>query len=165
MAGESGYEYRILAVLEATEGNPRPGFADLGWHRGRTPDDAIEEAVKKEGMPREDRGRCVAVASRWWIERDVRRRLEPHFDVLPISDGKPQGAGPVPEPSNGAGDDLDPRLDAEHPCEEDGCAHLPADHGSNGVGMCRVEGCPCGGYRPQPSGPIPAADPPEPDPS
>lgn len=82
-----------------------------------------------------------------------------HFNDVPIVPttgfmiGEPEDPAPPPAPPAGSGDDdpdLDPRLDQTFPCETDGCGHLPADHGAKGLGICRVEDCPCGGYLPAP---------------
>jgi hypothetical protein len=141
MAGESGYEYRILQVLEALEDvQPNGDFRDLGWHKARNPDDAIEAAAKEHGL---EPTRCVAVAGRWWIEREVGKELQPVYQVTPVSDVKPK-----PEPEPGPGE-----LDPSARCATEGCGHLPGDHGAEGKGMCRVDGCPCGGYKdPGPQG-------------
>lgn len=142
---ESGYVYRVLALT-------RHGvFADLGEHRGRTPDAAIELAVEENGMPDEPGGVAAAVAGRHWNERHARKRMVPEWTIEPM-EGESGGVHPdLPPP---AGDDLAPGIDPEHACErvEDGqpCEHLPGEHGAKGLGMCRAKGCPCGGYEPQP---------------
>jgi len=60
--------------------------------------------------------------------------------------GEP-GEDEPPPPPLGDGE-LSPGLDPDACCEwsEDGqhCGHRPHQHGARGLGICRVEGCPCG---------------------
>lgn len=154
MAETSGYNYRVLCLLGAETAIGK-AFADLGWHRARTPDAAMEKACEIMGLPVEDGGTVVAIAERQWNERQAAKRMVPVWDIKPIGDeaeppADPEDRGLPPA----AGEDLAEGIDPEHACEwtEDGatCEHLPGDHGERGLGMCRVKGCPCGGYQPRP---------------
>jgi len=155
MAETSGYKYRVLALHEPGMVGEAdfPGIADLGWHRARTPDAAIEAACQEKGLPETATGACVAVAERYWVERQAAKRMVPVWEIRPIGEGD-EGEGEKRDLPPAAGDDLADGLDPQHPCEwsEEGatCEHLPGDHGSHGLGMCRVKGCPCGGYQPLP---------------
>lgn len=155
MAETQGYEYRVLALSRpgTTGTSDFPGIFDLGWWRARTPDAAIEAACESKGLPEDATGATVAVAKRQWNEREAAKEMVPVWSIRAVGDGPPAVDPALPPP---AGDDLADGLDAEHPCEwkdaEDGatCEHLPGDHGGGGLGMCRVQGCPCGGYEPKP---------------
>lgn len=153
MAETSGYNYRVLALsVPGTTGTADfPGIFDLGWWRARNPDAAIEAACEAKGLPDEATGATVAVAERQWNEREAKKEMVPVWSIGAIGDAPPAADPDLPP---AAGDDLAEGVDPERPCEwaEDGdtCEHLPSDHGSKGLGMCRVAGCPCGGYQPAP---------------
>lgn len=80
---EGHYDYRVLVVLPEPEdkivANRR--LAELGTHRARKPDDAIEAAVKAGGLPRETGGWCIAVPSSRWHEHLVSITTEPVIEV------------------------------------------------------------------------------------
>ena len=133
------YTYKVLR--EEAEDNPVALFEAIGEFRAKDPGSAALSAAEAVGKP----GTYIAIPER-------------HFNETPIvptvgfaiaePDADPP---PAPDPPEGG---LDPRLDPEHACEtvEDGepCGHLPGDHGAKGLGICRVEGCPCGKYEPAP---------------
>jgi hypothetical protein len=150
----SGYNYRVLALAApGTIGESDfPGIYDLGWHRGRTPTAAVEAACEANGLPETATGTVVAVAERQWNERQAKKQMVPIWEIVEVTEENGAAADPRVPPA--AGDDLADGLDPERGCEwtEDGltCEHLPGDHGEHGLGMCRVENCPCGGYEPKP---------------
>jgi hypothetical protein len=98
MAESKGYTYRVLARLDGdSDIDNRPSFHTLGDFSGRTPDEAIEAAVKEIGMPNANGGLVVAVPVRSWHEREAKRHVEPVWEVGPIVEAAP--GEPPPDPA------------------------------------------------------------------
>lgn len=126
------YTYRVLRVLEDGEAIPEGAtvYIDCGNHKAKMPDGAglaAAEEIGKTGSYRE-------VSLRHFNETEV---VPTTGFAIGDRDSAEQPVG-------------DPPIPDVLPCETEGCGHLPAEHGAGGLGICRVDGCPCGKYESAP---------------
>lgn len=129
------YNYKVLRFESKTGDSALLEL--VGEFTGKDPGTAATAAAAKVGKP----GAYYAVPDR-------------HFNHVPVvptmsfaigdSGQDPIDADPEADPEEGEG--LAEGLDPDHFCETEDCGHLPAEHGAEGLGICRVEGCPCGKY-------------------
>lgn len=137
----ASYRYKILRKVESPDDLPKGAtlYVELEDQTAKTPDVAALAAAEGIGKT----GSYRSISTR-------------HFNEIPIvpttgfAIGEPsEGDGaPIGEVDTGTG--LAKGLDPAHLCETDECGHLPSEHGAKGLGICRVEGCPCGKYEPAP---------------
>jgi hypothetical protein len=137
------YTYKVLRAVDPAEvsiddGHPlREGMLHLvGEFKAKEPGLAALAAAEQVGQP----GTYVAVPERNFNDTPI----VPTTGFM-IAD--PDAGEPPPPPPEG---EVAAGLDPAHKCETDECGHLPAEHGAGGLGICRVEGCPCGKYEPAP---------------
>lgn len=139
------YNYKVLRKIEG-DGEIHGAAATLvevGEFKAKEPGLAALAAAEQVGSP----GAYIAIPERNFNEVPI---IPSTGFMIGEAEPGPPPATAAGEGSGAAGDDLDPRLDQTLPCETEGCSHLPADHGAKGLGICRVDDCPCGQYLPAP---------------
>jgi hypothetical protein len=147
------YNYKVLRALD-----PRAELSSGDWEKLGKPDVIFvpcgEHKAKEPGLA------ALAAAHEVGEPGTYHPIPERNFNEVPIIPstgfqiGEPGEDLPPPPPPDGEGatsvSDLAPGLNAEHPCETEECGHLPMLHGAKGLGICRVDDCPCGKYSPAP---------------
>lgn len=127
------YTYRVLQQIKSIEEIPDGAtiYVDWGEHEAKTPDAAALTAAE-EGPGAGD-------------YRPISARHFNDVSIVPTTGlmvGERVAAEPEPSPA--------PVGDA--PCAwPEGCGHAPGEHGTDGIGMCLVNGCPCEEYTAPPA--------------
>lgn len=139
------YQYKVLRKIQSADDLDRipKGAAiyfELPDETAKTPDAAALAAAEKLG----ETGPYRPISRRHFNETEI-------VPTTGFAVGDSGSADPPPPAGEGAAEgDIDGRLDPEHVCETEECGHLPGEHGAKGLGICRIDGCPCGKYEPAP---------------
>lgn len=138
------YEYKVLRKIQSADDLdqiPKGAaiYFELPDETAKTPDAAALAAAEKFG----ETGPYRPISRRHFNETEI-------VPTTGFAVGEAQNPEPADPPEGGAADDLAPGLDPQHACETEECGHLPGDHGAKGLGICRVDECPCGKYEPAP---------------
>jgi hypothetical protein len=128
----ASYTYKVLREEEGGE-PPETIYRPVGEFKAKGPDLAALLGAELEGKT----GTYVAIPQRNFNETPI-------VPTTGFAIGDRDPDPPEPTGEGAAGGDLDPRLHPEWTCETEECGHRPGDHGAKGLGICRVDGCPCG---------------------
>lgn len=131
------YSYKVLRRIDGEDEAPGGAllFCECGDEEAKTPDAAALSAAEKIGKT----GSYRSISARHFNETEI----------VPTTGFAIGTAFAQAEPPPGdTTAELDPRLDSQHACGTEECGHLPAEHGAKGLGICRVDDCPCGKYEP-----------------
>jgi len=138
------YTYKVLRAVDPSEisvddSHPlREGMLHMvGEFKAKEPGLAALAAAEEVGKP----GQYIAIPERNYNDTPI-------IPTTGFKIAEPGEDDPPPPPlEEGA---LAPGLDPGHACETEGCGHAPIEHGAHGLGICRVDDCPCGKYTPAP---------------
>jgi hypothetical protein len=147
------YNYRVLREID-----PRTTIGGGDWEKLGSPDKLYafvgEFTAKEPGLAALAGAEQVGEAGTYVAVPERNFNVTPIVPTTGFMIGDPGEPPPPTPPADGEGatpvSDLASGLDAERPCETEDCGHLPMLHGAKGLGICRVDDCPCGKYTPAP---------------